>query len=166
MCRLFQILSPIYKRIQNRSNCKILPKLLTGPDNLQRGIRYTHRTGTRTNIKNLKKRESLRITPTYKEKLVELAKIFNDALPKHKQNTVPEPEYKTPPRVNSPPRVKESPRVTKSNPLTHPTNSTQPTRPDIMQQIPFTHKRHTRNNKPILQQPNDDDSTFGRTPLR
>ena len=97
-------------------------------------------------LKNLKKSRTLTIKPAYKEKLIELAKIFNNALPPKEQKILPNIDYCEPPRVKKTP----PPRVNHHNKLNQPTQSLQPTNPTTVANTPITHQRVTRNNKPAL----------------
>ena len=114
-------------------------------------------------MRKLKKSKTLKIKSAHKEKLLELAKIFNEALPMNKQANLPEIDYCTPPRVKpttKPPRVKpttEPQRVEQQpkpvsnddfNKLNKPTGSLQPTSPVAVLQAPITHQQSTRNNTP------------------
>ena len=66
--------------------------------------------------------------------MLDLAKLFNDALPEKEKNSLPDPDYVTPPRVKNIP----SPRVKESIKFNEPTMSAQPTSPDIIQNTPQT----------------------------
>ena len=98
-------------------------------------------------MKKLKRSKNLKIKSAHIEKLLELAKIFNEALPVDKQTTLPEIDYCTPPRVKP---TTKSPRVepiltpvrnTKLNKLNKPTALLQPTSPTTVLQTPITHKK-------------------------
>ena len=98
-------------------------------------------------MKKLKRSKTLKIKSAHKEKLLELAKIFNKTLQVNKQTTLPEIDYCTPPRVKP---TTKSPRVeltltpvlnTKFNKLNEPTALLQPTSPTTVLQTPITHKK-------------------------
>ena len=123
-------------------------------------------------MKKLKKSKSLKIKSAHKEKLLELAKIFNDALPMDKQSTFPKIDYCTPPRVKSAaqsPRVDSEPtpaRTRNFNSLNEPTASLQPTSPTTILQTPITHQRRTRNNTPAFISQEENNVTAPPQPLR
>ena len=108
-------------------------------------------------LRKLKQNKTLKIKSSHKEKLIDLAKVFNDALPEKDRVDIPEPDYSTPPRVNDngPPRVNIV-QKTNSRELNQPTMSAQPTCPQALQQTPLTHQRHTRNNTPAIITPEED----------
>ena len=74
-------------------------------------------------MKKMKESKTLKIKPAYKEKLIELAKRFNDTLTSKDQQTLPDIDHCAPPRVNrntTPPRVNEPdvpPKMKIFNPL-------------------------------------------------
>ena len=103
-------------------------------------------------LQKLKKNKTLKIKTSDKEKLADLANVFNNALPEKDRVHIPEPDYSTPPRVKGTvsPRVeniKENPKFNLSN---QPTMSAQPTSPQTIQQTPITHQQVTQNNKPAI----------------
>ena len=89
-----------------------------------------------TTLQNMKKNRMLKIKKSHKEKLLDLARIFNDALPENDRQTHPEPDYVTPPRVKS----KEAPIVKENNIFDQPTMSAQPSSPDVLQNNHLTHQ--------------------------
>ena len=159
--RCFKFFVPSTRGFTTAQTAKFFPSFSTMPtlSNEEFAI-LTARELVET-LKNMKKSKTLKIKPAYKEKLIELAKIFNDALPPKEQKSLPEIDYCEPPRVQTkpPPRVENtpSPRVNLHNELNQPTQSYQPTSPTTVLNTPITHQRTTRNNKPAIV-PEDDAS--------
>ena len=105
---------------------------------------------------SIQKAKLLTIKPAYKEKLSELASIFNGILSKQKQTPIPEIDYTTPPRVkHQPPRA----NINESTPLAEPTNATK------VRTTPIIHQQTTQQNKPLIIG-NSDDTTYQPTPRR
>ena len=91
--------------------------------------------------------------------------MFNDALPPKDQQELTLLDYTTPPRVKGAKKDTTTvPRV--ETRINQPTDSIQPTSPQSVLQTPIVHKRHTRNNKPAIIKPDDDQPTVLQPPQR